>query len=172
MQRPQPGEYAPYYDRYVVLATSDPLLQLRDQRRDVMDLFGGLSAEEAGYRYASDKWSLRQLLGHMTDADRVFGFRAYCFARGEKAPLPSFDQGVYVEGGRYDARSMPSLVSEFLAVRQTLIELFDSLEPEAWARMGTASDVQVSVRALAFIAAGHAEHHLRVARERYQRPSS
>jgi len=168
MQRPQPGEYGPDHERYISL-TTDPLLLLRDQRRAVVELFGGLSSEDAGYRYEPDKWSLRQILGHITDADRIFGFRAYCFARGETAPLPSFDQIVYVEGGRYDARSWPGLISEFLAVRQTLIELFDNLEPEAWTRIGTASDVRVSVRALAWIAAGHAEHHLRVVRERYPR---
>src|SRR5215212_6045073 len=168
MQRPQPGEYGPAHEGYISLATDPVLLQLRDQRRDVLDLFGGLSPDDAGYRYAPGKWSLRQLLGHITDADRVFGFRAYCFSRGETAPLPSFDQDVYVDGGRYDARSMPGLVSEFLAVRQTLIEFFETLEPEAWMRAGTASNVRVSVRALAWIAAGHAEHHLRIVRERYR----
>ena len=168
MQRPQPGEYGPAHEGYISLATDPVLLQLRDQRRDVVDLFGGLSPDAAGYRYAPGKWSLRQLLGHITDADRVFGFRAYCFSRGETAPLPSFDQDVYVDGGRYDARSMPGLVSEFLAVRQTLIEFFETLEPEAWMRAGTASNVRVSVRALAWIAAGHAEHHLRIVRERYR----
>lgn len=169
MQRPQPGEYGPTHESYLALATEPVLMQLRDQRRDVLDLFGGLSAEEAGYRYAPGKWSLRQLLGHITDADRVFGFRAYVFARGETAPLPSFDQNVFVDHARYDERSMPSLVSEFLAVRESLILFFETLDPEAATRTGTASGVRVSVRALAYIAAGHAEHHLRVARERYGR---
>lgn len=171
MQRPQPGEYSPYHERYISL-TDEPMLMLRDQRRQVVDLFGGLSPEEAGYRYEPGKWSLRQILGHITDGDRVFGFRAYCIARGETAPLPSFDQNVYVEGGRYDERTMPSLISEFLGVRETLLQFYDSLDPDALTRIGTASDVRVSVRAIAWIAAGHAEHHLRVVRERYRRPAS
>ena len=169
MQRPQTGEYGPAYAGYIALASEPVLLQLRDQRRDVVELFGGLSSDQAGYRYEPGKWSLRQILGHITDADRVFGFRAYAFARGETAPLPSFDQEIYVNAGRFDERTMASLVSEFLAVRETLIQFFETLPPEATTRIGTASSVPVSVRALAWMAAGHTAHHLGVVREKYGR---
>ncbi|HKO59014.1 MAG TPA: DinB family protein [Thermoanaerobaculia bacterium] len=166
--RPDPAtEYAPHHEKYVSLITDPVLVALRDQRREIVELFGSLSDEQASRRYGEGKWNLREVLGHIIDGDRVFGFRAFAFARGEASALPTYDPDGYVKKGGYDARSMSSLLSEFLAVRDSVIQLFDTLEPDAWSRGGTASNAKVTVRGLAYIAAGHAAHHLKIVRERY-----
>lgn len=166
--RPDPAtEYAPHHEKYVSLITDPVLVALRDQRNEIVELFGGLSGEQAGHRYGEGKWTLREVLGHIIDGDRVFGFRAFAFARGEAATLPTYDPDGYVAKAGYDARPMSSLLSEFLAVRDSIIQLFDTLEPAAWSRGGTASNAKVTVRGLAYIAAGHAAHHLKIVREKY-----
>lgn len=166
--RPDPAsEYAPHHEKYVSLITDPVLVALRDQRTEVVELFGGLTPEQGSLRYGEGKWTLREVLGHIIDGDRVFGFRAFAFARGEAASLPTYSPDGYVTNGGYDARSMQSLIAEFLAVRDSIIHLFDTLEPEAWTRGGMASNARVSVRGLAYIAAGHAAHHIKIVRERY-----
>jgi uncharacterized damage-inducible protein DinB len=122
---------------------------------------------KALYRYAPAKWSIKEVLGHLADSERVFAYRALRFARGDTTPLPGFDEQVYAPAGRFDERSVADLGAELGAVRRATIALFGGLDEEALARRGTANGTEVSVRALAYIIAGHELHHLTVLRERY-----
>ncbi len=166
--RPGPDEYAPYYAPYVARVPDGDVLALLDaQPGEVRALLGGLSDERAGFRYAPDKWSVREVVGHVADAERIFAYRALRIARGDGTPLPGFEQNPYVAASGADARPLAELVAEFAAVRAASAALFHSLTPDAFTRMGTASGYAVSVRALLHIVIGHAEHHLAVLRERY-----
>lgn len=166
-QRPLSNEYSPHHDRYISLVSGPVLTVLRDQRRTVPESVGDISEEDAGYRYASGKWSIREVVGHMSDAERIFQFRALVFARGDDAALPRYDPDDYVVHAGFDRRTMRSLIDEFLAVRESTLRFFESIEPQAWDRKGTVSGGFVSVRALAFIAAGHAQRHINVLHDQY-----
>jgi hypothetical protein len=166
--RPAGNEYAPFYAGYVALvAESDVLAVLEGQIDEIRRLLLSVPAEKETYRYAEGKWSLRQVLGHLVDAERVFGHRAFCFSRGEQAALPSFDENEYVAAARSDHVPLRDLLDELALVRQANLCVFRRLDDHEWARVGTASGLPVSVRALAFIMAGHPRHHLNVLRERY-----
>jgi len=119
------------------------------------------------HRYAEGKWSVRQLVGHVSDAERIFTYRALRIARGDKTPLASFDENAYAETAGSDRRTLSALAEELRVVREASVALFNSLPDDAWTRTGTASEKTVSVRALAYIAAGHAQHHLKILKERY-----
>lgn len=165
---PDPEEYDPYYTGYVQRITDSNVVgALQDQQFEVVELLSGMPEEQAGLRYAPDKWSIKQVVGHLLDTERVFAYRALSIARGETQSLPGFDQDDYVASGGFDARTMTSLVGEYLHLRGSTIALFESLEPETWRKTGTANDEPVTVRALAFIIAGHEVHHLAILRERY-----
>jgi hypothetical protein len=166
--RPQTGEYNSYYGRYIDLATEDDIVAALDtQGRETANLLGGLSEAQASFRYERDKWSVKQLVGHVIDAERIFAFRALAFARGETTPLPGFDQDPYVANAASDDRSIADLAEEFATVRKANVMMFRALSEEAWQRRGVASDNPISVRALAYILLGHERHHLRILRERY-----
>jgi hypothetical protein len=166
--RPQTGEYATYYGRYIDLATEDDIVAALDaQGHETAALLGGLSEEQASHRYEPGKWSVKQLVGHVTDAERIFAYRALSFARGETNPLPGFDQDPYVANAGSDDRSIAELAEEFATVRKANVMMFRALSEEAWSRSGIASDNPISVRALAYILLGHERHHLRILRERY-----
>ncbi|CAG1773293.1 hypothetical protein BAC2_03869 [uncultured bacterium] len=166
--RPQVSEYAPYYERYIAQVPGDDVLSvLRGQAGEVERLFGRVGAGSETFRYGPDKWTFREVAGHLTDAERVFGLRAFCFSRGERAPLPSFDENAYVEEGRYGGVSLHDLVTEFVAVRAANVAFLSRLEDDRWTRVGTASSHAISVRAIAFIMAGHVRHHLAILDERY-----
>jgi hypothetical protein len=166
--RPQAGEYGSYYQRYIDLATEDDVVAALDaQAHETAMLLGGLSEQQAAHRYEPDKWSVKQLVGHVTDAERIFAYRALSIARGETQPLPGFDQEPYVANAGSDDRPISDLVEELAAVRRANVMMFRSLSSEAWKRTGTASDNPISVRAIAFIILGHERHHLRILRERY-----
>ena len=165
---PAPDEYDPYYQRYVAHVPGGRVLdRLADQQSEFAGVFGGLSEEAALHRYAPGKWSVKEVLGHLTDTERMFAHRALRFARADETPLPGFDENAYVPAANFDRRPVSSLLGEWNAVRAATLALFDGLEPAAWARRGMANGVPVSVRALAYITAGHADHHLGVLRERY-----
>ena len=121
----------------------------------------------ADHRYQPDKWSVKQVIGHVVDSERIFGYRALAIARGERKPLPGFEQDEYVTQGEFQRRSLPSLADEFDHVRRSNLALFESLSAEQWGRVGEANDVSISVRAIAWVLAGHAKHHVAVIRERY-----
>lgn len=165
---PDPSEYAPYYGRYITLVGgNDVVAALEDQPRETLALLSGLTEEQGDYRYAPDKWSVKEMLGHVIDAERVFSYRALRFARNDHTPLPSFEQDDYVRAGGCSDRRLADLIEEFVAVRRATVWLFRTLSPEAWMRRGVASDNPVSVRAVAYIIAGHELHHRTILKEKY-----
>ena len=167
--RPEPSEYVPYYQTYIskVPPKGDLLTVLEDQRRETQHLLAGLSDAKALHRYAPGKWSVKEVVGHVTDSERVFGYRALVFGRADENPLPGFDEKAWVPAGRFDARPLKDLAAELDAVRHATIALFSGLDAEALARRGTANNAPISVRALAWIIAGHERHHVAILRERY-----
>jgi hypothetical protein len=165
---PDRTEAADYYFNYIDQAPrGDICRSLGAQAPDTLARLRGISEERSLHRYAPDKWSIRQLLSHVNDAERVFVFRAFWFARAFDSPLPGFDQDVAAAGAGADQRSWSSHVQEFEAVRAATLAFFESLPDQAWSRRGVASGNPFSVRALAFITAGHLAHHMRVLQERY-----
>jgi uncharacterized damage-inducible protein DinB len=168
ISRPEPDEYAPYFGRYIVEAgTADPLTTLREQLETTPALFASAGEARAGYRYAPGKWSIREVLGHLADTERIFSCRALRLARADATPLPAFDQNDFMAAADFDSRPLASLIGEWDAVRRASLALFESLGDEALRRRGTVSDGPMSARALAWIIAGHERHHLSVLRERY-----
>lgn len=166
--RPDPGEYNAYYDRYVALIPAGDIIALLSvQIDDTTALLRDLSEEQALHAYAPGKWSIKEVLGHIMDAERVFMQRALRFARGDETPLPSFDENAYAVAGAFNARPLASLISELTAVRRASIAFLAGLSPDAWERTGTASGFRVSVRALAWITAGHELHHRQILAQRY-----
>jgi hypothetical protein len=166
--RPQADEAALYYFTYIDQVPGDnPAAVIEAQLDESLAFLAGISEEKSLYRYAPDKWSIRQVLNHLTDTERAFAFRALWFARGFATPLPSYDQNIAAAGAEADRVSWAAHVEEFETVRLATIALFRNMPPEAWDRRGIASDNPFSVRALAFIAAGHVTHHVKVLRERY-----
>jgi len=137
------------------------------QLEEAIDFLSEISEEQSLHRYAPEKWSMRELLGHVNDTERVFMFRALWFARGFQDPLPSFDQDIGFQAAGSDKVSWASHVDEFRAVRSSTLAFFRNLPSDAWLRSGIASDNSVTVRALAYITAGHVSHHLAILRERY-----
>jgi uncharacterized damage-inducible protein DinB len=168
ISRPDPDEYAPYFGRYIAEAGSaDPLTTMREQLETTPELFAGAGEARAGHRYAPGKWSIRQILGHLADTERIFSYRALRLARADATPLPSFDENDFVAAAEFDSRSLASLIEEWTAVRRASLALFESVGDEALRRRGTVSNGPMSVRALAWIIPGHERHHLSVLRERY-----
>jgi uncharacterized damage-inducible protein DinB len=166
--RPGQDEYAPYYEKYVSLVPAGDVVEtLERQAADTLALLRGVSEEKASSRYEEGKWSVKEVLGHITDGERIFAYRALRFARNDQTPLSGFEQDDYVRAADFDARTFASLVAEFESVRAATLTLLRSLDPEAWTRRGTASDNPVSVRALAHIIAGHELHHVGILRDRY-----
>jgi hypothetical protein len=166
--RPQSTETAPYYFTYIDQVAGDDILSIIErQLDDSLELFAGISEETSLHRYAPDKWSIRQVLNHITDTERAFAFRTLWFARGFDAPLPGFDQNIAASGAEADNIYWAAHIEEFRRVRLSTISLFRHLPPHAWMRSGVASDNPFTVRALAFIIAGHAAHHLTILHERY-----
>ena len=171
-ERPEEHEFAPFYAGYISLVPEDDILQvLADQVDEVRFLAAAIPPERETYRYAPGKWSIREVVGHITDGERVFGHRAFCIARGEQASLPAFDEQAYMKESNYGDRPLAGLVDDFAALRGVNLAFLGSLPPEAWRRRGTANGVSVTVRALAYMLAGHARHHLVVLRERDGAPA-
>lgn len=166
--RPQSSEAAPYYSKYIDRISSEDIVGvLGTQVDEAVAFFRGISQEESLHRYEPGKWSIREVLSHVNDVERVFLYRALWFARGFDTPLPSFDQNIGTSGARADAFSWTSHVDEFRAIRLATVAFFRNLPAEAWSRGGIASGNAVTVRALAYILAGHVDHHIAIVRERY-----
>ena len=166
--RPQRDEAADYYFKYIDLVRGDDVVaQLVSQSAEILAVLRTVGEEKSKHRYADGKWSARELVSHVNDTERLFVSRAFWFARGFDTPLPSFDQEVAVAMSGAHDRTWNSHVEEFEAVRASTITFFRSLPAEAWDRRGVASDRPFSVRALAYIAAGHVTHHIGILRERY-----
>lgn len=168
--RPGPDEFAPYYLTYVgKVAGEDAHPPLVAQRESTARLLAGLPESQAAFRYAPGKWSLREVIGHLADSERIFAYRLLRVARGDTTPLASFDENRYVPAGNFERRPMGEVAAEFAAVRDATLALVGGLEPADLERHGIASDKPVSARALAWIIAGHEAHHVGVLRERYLR---
>lgn len=166
--RPAPDEFAPYYGTYInKVADGDIVRALRTQIADTAAFVRTIPESRGGHRYAPGKWSIREVVGHLSDAERIFCYRALRFARADTTPLPGFDENEFMKVARFDDRTLASVVAEFEAVRGATVALFDALVPDEWPRHGTASGKEMSVRALAWVIAGHELHHLGVLKERY-----
>lgn len=166
--RPAPDEYAPYYGTYInKVAEGDVVRTLKAQVEVTLAGLRAIPESKGGHRYAAGKWSIREVIGHLADAERIFSYRALRFARADTTALPGFDENTFIANSRFDDRSLASLIEEFAAVRAASVTLFDALFPEEWTRHGTASGKEMSVRALAWVAAGHELHHLDVLKTRY-----
>jgi uncharacterized damage-inducible protein DinB len=166
--RPAADEYAPFYAGYIAqVEDGDVRLQTGSQIRDTVALLDGLSDEGAELRYGADKWSIKEVVGHLADAERIMAYRMLRIARGDETPLEGFDENAYVPAARCDSLSLQSLLDELRAVRAATLALERNLPAEAWTRSGTANGHRVSARALAYIIAGHELHHRAILRERY-----
>lgn len=167
-QRPQPGEHDPYYSRYISLVPDNDILDtLRTQIADTQALLGRLGEDKGSFRYAPDKWTTKEVVGHLSDTERVFAYRALRIARNDQTPIEGFEQDDYVRFGPFAGRPLAELVEEYGAVRQSSLCLFRALDEQAWSRRGIANNAAVSVRAIAFIMAGHELHHRRILKEKY-----
>jgi len=165
---PQANEYNEYYSRYISLVPKqDVLLTLERQLPDTVKLLRGIGEDRAGYRYAPDKWSIKQVVGHLSDTERVFAYRALRISRNDPTPIEGFEQDDYVRYGPFENCRLADLVSEFEHIRHATLDLFRKLDPDAWTRRGVANKNEVSVRAIAYILAGHELHHRKILQEKY-----
>lgn len=167
IRKAEPGEYAPYYQKYVDLVGADVLGQLESQHASTHALLERLDEQKALHRYAPGKWSVKEVIGHIADGERVFAYRALRFARADETPLPGFDENTWVPEGLFDARPVAELAAELATVRAASLALFHGLPANTHLRRGRANDNPVTVRALATIIAGHEAHHVAILRERY-----
>ena len=168
MLRPEKEEYAEFYANYVSLVEeTDVVSALQNQSKELRELLAGVSTEKENFRYAEGKWSVKELVGHIIDGERVFSYRVLRISRGDQIPLASFEENSYVANSNFSNCSLADLIEEFSLLRASNVLLFKNLTDEAWLRTGTASDATVSVRALAFIMVGHVSHHANILRTRY-----
>ncbi len=166
--RPEEGEFNPYYGKYIALVPEGDIVQtLKAQLAETLAMLKAIPDDKAGYRYAPGKWSVRELLGHLTDAERIFVYRALCIARGETQSLPGFEEDDYVRGGSFDSLPLSAVIEEFATVRSATLSFFGNLSQDAWKKLGSANGSAVSVRAIAYILGGHERHHRQVLKDKY-----
>ena len=169
---PNADEYAPFYGGYISLVTAhDVLGALREQVGETCALLKGVSEEKSNYRYAPDKWSVKEVLGHIIDTERIFAYRVLRISRNDRTPIEGYEQDDYVRFGPYGQCRLQDLVEEFAAVRNTTLDLLRNLDNAAWQRRGTANKFEISVRALAYVIAGHELHHRKILKEQYLKVS-
>ncbi|MFQ5632080.1 MAG: DinB family protein [bacterium] len=168
IDRPEPNEYAEYYHAYISKVPDGDIVEiLNTQNENTLHILHAISVQKAEYRYAPGKWSIKEMIGHLVDAERVFAYRALCFARNDPGPFPSMEQDDYVEYGHFGARMLTDIAEEFRLVRQSNIRLFKSFDEKISVRKGIASGFEFTVRALLYIIAGHELHHVWILQERY-----
>ena len=166
--RPEPSEYAPYYERYISLISgSDILGTLESQRRQMMLPLSGRDEHEGDIRYAPDKWTAKEVLGHVCDTERILAYRALRISRGDRTPIEGFEQDDYVRNGPFGRAPLAEIVEDYIAVRRATLTLLRNLDEAAWTRRGVANENEITVRALAYIIAGHELHHRRILEEKY-----
>lgn len=166
--KPETDEYASYYGKYVSLIDDDDIVAVLESQLDAtVACLRGLSEEQGNYAYEPGKWSIKQLVGHINDAERIFAYRTLRIARGDQTPLPGFEQDDYIAGANFDALTLAELTTEFELIRRSNLALFKQFSDEVWVRRGTASGNPISVRALVYIIAGHEAHHMNILRSRY-----
>ena len=167
-ERPKLGEYDPYYDRYISLILGNDLFgTLEKQLAKTVALFSARSEAEANFRYAPGKWSLKEVLGHVNDTERIMSYRAMRIARGDQTPIEGYEQDDYVRDGPYPDLTLTALIEEFKTIRAATLSLLRNLRPQDWTRRGTANQKEITVRALAYVIAGHEIHHRSIIEERY-----
>jgi uncharacterized damage-inducible protein DinB len=165
---PKPDEYVEFYAGYMKMIPHDNIIQLLEEGRDSLQrIINSLPVEKGNYSYADGKWSIKELLGHLADAERVMSYRAMSIARGEVQSLPGFEQDDYVNAADFNKRSLSSFADELLNLRNANLALFKSFDEETLARRGKANNYEFTVRAFMFIIAGHELHHLKILKERY-----
>jgi hypothetical protein len=170
--RPHPSEHLPYFGKYISLVPDGDLLTILEaQHRQTQSVLAGLTPQQAQYRYADGKWTVTEVIGHIADTERIFAYRALRFARADTTPLPGYDENAYTPAGRFNERTLGDVAAEFAAVRGASVALFRGLTDEALGRTGPANDNPVSVRALAYIIAGHELHHMNLLYTRYGVPA-
>jgi hypothetical protein len=166
--RPAPGEYNPYYERYISLVQGTDILGTLDsQRRQTMLLLSGRDEADGDFRYAPDKWSAKEVWGHVCDTERIFAYRALRIARGDQTPMEGFEQDGYVSNGPFASAPFSEIIEDYIAVRRATLTLLRNLDEAAWMRRGVANKNEVSVRAIAYTIAGHELHHRRILEEKY-----
>jgi hypothetical protein len=171
LARPHPGEYAPYYGRYISLVPGEDIVSTLDQqRRQTMLVLSCREEEEGDFRYAADKWSAKEVVGHLCDTERIFAYRVLRISRADATPMQGFEQDDYVRNGPFAHTPMEEIVEDYIAVRRATITLLRNLDEPAWTRRGLANNSEVSVRALAYIIAGHELHHRAILEEKYFAP--
>lgn len=169
MRKPEPSEYDPYYERYISLVRDDEDIfeLLGQQSGELGDIFADVPEEKGTFAYADGKWTVKEVISHIIDGERMFAYRIFRIARGDKTPIEGFEQDGYIENAHANGRKFRDLLEEFRLLRAANMLFFNNLRDEAWLRTGTANDVEVSVRALAFIMAGHIRHHVIILQSRY-----
>ncbi|MEZ5344282.1 MAG: DinB family protein [Pyrinomonadaceae bacterium] len=168
ISRPEDSEYAPYYSGYVSMVAGDDIITaLAGQKIETKRLLLTIPEDKGSYRYAEGKWSIKELIGHVIDTERIMAYRALRIARNDATPLSGFDQDPYIENASFDDRDLSDLAEELELIRNANILMLKGFSSDAWSRTGTASENPVSVRALAYIIAGHELHHLKILKERY-----
>jgi hypothetical protein len=165
---PNADEYAPYYGKYIALVKGEDILAALDQqRRDTMKLLCGRDEQDGDFRYAPGKWSAKEVLGHVCDTERVFAYRALRISRADRTPMAGFEQDEYVRNGPFASIPLSEIIEDYIAVRRATITLLRNLHEAAWSRRGVANKNEVTVRALAYIIAGHELHHRAILEEKY-----
>ncbi|MFD0695064.1 DinB family protein [Paenibacillus sp. GCM10027628] len=168
LQKPESHEYISYFSTYIDTVPEGDYDQfLHNQLHVITSLFTQLSEEQGEHRYAAGKWSLKEVLGHMTDTERVMSYRMLRIARGDTTNLPGFDQDLFMANGSFSELTLASLLADFIAVRQATFTLLTTISEAAWLRKGSTSNHEITARSLAYIIAGHAQHHLNVIQQRY-----
>ena len=168
--QPVAGEYAPYFEKYISLVPAGSVTSaLQSQAESSLALLQSVTEEKGGFAYAPGKWTVKEVVGHLSDSERIFGYRLLRISRCDLTPIEGFEQDDYVRWGPFRNSTLASLVDDFAAVRRSTLTLLGNLEPEAWLRRGVANKHEVSVRALAYMIAGHELHHMAILREKYLR---
>jgi len=168
MSRPEKTEYNEYYETYISLVPEAEILPaLEDQIAEIEKLVGEIPEEKGAFAYAEGKWTIKEVLGHLSDGEKLFAYRTLRISRADKTPIEGFEQDGYVENGNFNRRSLADLTEEFLLLRRANMYMFRNLDEDAWLRLGTASGYPFSVRALAYISVGHVRHHLNILKSRY-----
>ncbi|MGC2248651.1 MAG: DinB family protein [Terriglobales bacterium] len=170
IHRPEPTEYDPYYERYISLVKTDDIIAtLHKQAQQTRDLLGKVSPDQSEFRYAAGKWSVKEVLGHVNDTERIMSYRVLRIARGDQTPIEGYEQDDYVVAGKFSRRTMDDLLQEFMTIRNATIELIRHIDQESAERRGTANNKQISARAIIYVIAGHELHHRRILEEKYLR---